>query len=282
MSVDSPTRWHASRLVMRAPSAARTPSRHGRRRVRASIRTPLSCSRARAESVWSASFLSSPSGRRPRPAAARSTNAPRRDLLLYYLLIPLVPHYSALRIFNYISFRAAGAAVTAILLSFIVGPLILKRLDNAAELQVVREGTPDSHAAKANDADDGRLDLSLLARSSSTLLWARSLQPLRRSSALFVTLWMGVHRPARRYLKLKQKRRGEKNEGLVERYKLVGQVTSASRSAGISGSTRCRRTCPARRRRCRSSSTTCSSLAGFARSVRVCSRRSFSPARATP
>jgi len=69
--------------------------------------------------------------------------------LLYYLSVWLVPHYGALRIFNYITFRAAGAAVTAILLSFIVGPLILKRLDNAANYQVVREGTPDSHAAKS-------------------------------------------------------------------------------------------------------------------------------------
>ena len=52
--------------------------------------------------------------------------------MLYYLSVWLVPHFGALRIFNYITFRAAGAAVTAILLSFIVGPLILKRLDNAA------------------------------------------------------------------------------------------------------------------------------------------------------
>ena len=69
--------------------------------------------------------------------------------MLYYLSVWLVPHLGALRIFNYITFRAAGAAVTAILLSFIVGPLILRRLDNAANYQVVREGTPDSHAAKS-------------------------------------------------------------------------------------------------------------------------------------
>ena len=60
----------------------------------------------------------------------------------------MIPRFHALNVFNYITFRAAAAAVTAILLSFIVGPLILKRLNTAANYQVVREGTPDSHALK--------------------------------------------------------------------------------------------------------------------------------------
>jgi phospho-N-acetylmuramoyl-pentapeptide-transferase len=89
--------------------------------------------------------------------------------LLYYLLIPLVPRFHALNIFNYITFRAAGAAVTAILLGFIVGPLILKRLDNAANYQVVREGTPDSHAAKSKTPTMGGL-IFLFSALGATLL----------------------------------------------------------------------------------------------------------------
>ena len=42
--------------------------------------------------------------------------------------------------------------------------------------------------------------------------------------AIFVTLWMGVIGLLDDYLKLQQKRRGEKNRGFVERYKLAGQV----------------------------------------------------------
>ena len=42
--------------------------------------------------------------------------------------------------------------------------------------------------------------------------------------AIFVTLWMGVIGLLDDYLKLQQKKRGEKNRGLVERYKLIGQV----------------------------------------------------------
>jgi phospho-N-acetylmuramoyl-pentapeptide-transferase len=143
--------------------------------------------------------------------------------LLYYLLIPLVPRFHALNIFNYITFRAAGAAVTAILLGFIVGPLILKRLDNAANYQVVREGTPDSHAAKSKTPTMGGL-IFLFSALGATLLWARIFSHCVML-ALIVTIWMGGIGLIDDLLKLKQKRLGLKNEGLVERYKLIGQVS---------------------------------------------------------
>jgi phospho-N-acetylmuramoyl-pentapeptide-transferase len=144
--------------------------------------------------------------------------------LLYYLLIPLVPHYGALRIFNYITFRAAGAVVTAILLSFLVGPAILRRLDNAANYQVVREGTPDSHAAKSRTPTMGGL-IFLFSAIGATLLWARVFSHYV-VLALIVTVWMGGIGFVDDRLKLRQKRLGLKNEGLVERYKLAGQVST--------------------------------------------------------
>ena len=142
--------------------------------------------------------------------------------MLYYLFIPLVPRYHALNIFTYITFRAAGAAVTAILLSFIVGPLILRRLDVASNYQVVREGTPDSHAAKATTPTMGGL-IFLFSALVATVLWARLFSHYVLL-ALAVTAWMGVIGFLDDWLKLKQKRLGQKNEGLVERYKLLGQV----------------------------------------------------------
>jgi phospho-N-acetylmuramoyl-pentapeptide-transferase len=142
--------------------------------------------------------------------------------LLYYLLIPLVKQYHALNIFNYITFRAAGAAVTAALLSFIVGPLILKWLDRASNYQVVREGTPDSHAAKGKTPTMGGL-IFLFSALVATLLWARLFSHYVLL-AVIVTAWMGAIGLLDDLLKLKQKRLGLKNEGLVERYKLVGQV----------------------------------------------------------
>jgi phospho-N-acetylmuramoyl-pentapeptide-transferase len=143
--------------------------------------------------------------------------------LLYYLFIPLVPRFHALNVFNYITFRAAGAAVTAILLSFFVGPVILRRLNAAANFQVVREGTPDSHAAKAKTPTMGGL-IFLFSALVATILWARLFSHYV-VLALVVTAWMGAIGLLDDLLKLKQKRLGLKNEGLVERYKLIGQVT---------------------------------------------------------
>jgi phospho-N-acetylmuramoyl-pentapeptide-transferase len=143
--------------------------------------------------------------------------------LLYYLFIPLVPRFHALNVFNYITFRAAGAAVTAILLSFFVGPIILRRLNAAANYQVVREGTPDSHAAKAKTPTMGGL-IFLFSALIATILWARLFSHYV-ILALIVTAWMGAIGLLDDLLKLKQKRLGLKNEGLVERYKLIGQVS---------------------------------------------------------
>ena len=143
--------------------------------------------------------------------------------MLYYLLVPLVKQYHLLNIFTYITFRAAGAAVTAIVLSFLVGPIILARLDNAANYQVVREGTPDAHALKTKTPTMGGL-IFLFSALVSTLLWARVFSHYVML-ALLVTAGMGFIGFLDDYLKLKQRRLGQKNEGLVERYKLIGQVT---------------------------------------------------------
>jgi phospho-N-acetylmuramoyl-pentapeptide-transferase len=87
----------------------------------------------------------------------------------------------------------------------------------------VRAGTPDTHAGKGKTPTMGGL-IILSAVTASTLLW------MQFSSkyvwlALAVTLLMGAIGFLDDYLKLKQKREGKENRGLVERYKLAGQVT---------------------------------------------------------
>jgi len=143
--------------------------------------------------------------------------------VLYHLLTPLTEYWGALRLFNYITFRAAGAVVTAIVLAFLVGPPIIRRLRGMQIHQVVREGTPDSHQEKGTTPTMGGL-IILLAVIIPTLLWAR-LTNRYVWLALFVTAWMGGIGFLDDYLKLKQRREGKKNEGLVERYKLIGQLT---------------------------------------------------------
>ena len=146
--------------------------------------------------------------------------------MLYYFLVPLAKQYRVLNVFAYISFRAVGAAVTALLLSFIVGPIILRALKNQSVNQVVREGTPESHAGKGKTPTMGGL-IILNSAIISVILWGRfSLSHPYLLIAIFVTLWMGVIGLLDDTLKLAQKRRGEKNRGLVERYKLAGQITA--------------------------------------------------------
>jgi phospho-N-acetylmuramoyl-pentapeptide-transferase len=143
--------------------------------------------------------------------------------VLYHLLTPLTKYWSVFNVFTYITFRSAGAAVTALLVAFLVGPPVLRRLRALKIRQVVRAGTPDSHQEKCETPTMGGI-IILIAAIVPTLLWAKLTRPYVWI-ALFVTAWMGAIGFLDDYLKLKQKREGRKNEGLVERYKLIGQLS---------------------------------------------------------
>jgi len=143
--------------------------------------------------------------------------------LLHFLLSRFIDEVPTFRLINYISFRAAAAAVTALLMSFIVGPAIVRRLRAMRVRQVIREGTPDSHQSKATTPTMGGL-IILACSIVPTLLWMR-LDNRYVLLAMLVTVWMGGIGFLDDYLKLKQRREGKKNEGLVERYKLAGQVS---------------------------------------------------------
>jgi phospho-N-acetylmuramoyl-pentapeptide-transferase len=143
--------------------------------------------------------------------------------VLYFLLQPFARDVRVFNLLNYITFRSAAAFVSALLLTFVFGPIIIRRLRAMAVHQVVRAGTPDSHAGKGTTPTMGGL-IILAATFVPVLLWAR-LSNRYVLLAMAVTAWMGMIGFLDDYLKLKQKREGKKNEGLVERYKLAGQIT---------------------------------------------------------
>lgn len=145
--------------------------------------------------------------------------------MLNYLLVPFtdLPNFGWLRLFQYITFRSAGAAVTALLITFVVGPIIIRRLKRMRLHQVIREGTPDAHQQKGRTPTMGGL-IIVGATLISTLLWAR-LDNKYVLLAMISMLWMGAIGFLDDYIKLKQKLAGRKNTGLVEGYKLAGQVT---------------------------------------------------------
>jgi phospho-N-acetylmuramoyl-pentapeptide-transferase len=143
--------------------------------------------------------------------------------VLYSLFQPFARDVRVFNLLNYITFRSAAAFVSALLLTFVFGPVIIRRLRAMAVHQVVREGTPDTHAGKGTTPTMGGL-IILAATFVPVLLWAR-LSNRYVLLAVAVTAWMGMIGFLDDYLKLRQKRAGQKNEGLVERYKLAGQIT---------------------------------------------------------
>src|SRR5881396_2554831 len=139
--------------------------------------------------------------------------------MLYHLLAPLARQHILFNLFNYITFRAAGATVTALLLAFIVGPWIIGKLREHRIGQIVRAEGPTSHHGKRGTPTMGGL-IIILATVVPTLLWAR-LDSRYVLVAVAATLWMGLIGFLDDYLKIV---RGQ-SQGLVARWKLVGQVS---------------------------------------------------------
>ena len=147
-------------------------------------------------------------------------------MLFYLYTSGFLPDWSALRVVTFISFRMMGAAATALILSFVLGPVIIRRLRGQKMHQVVREGTPDSHAGKGSTPTMGGL-IILGSTLLSLALWGQFSQSRPYLwIAIFATVWMGAIGVLDDTLKIKQKRDGVKNSGLVERYKLLGQLTA--------------------------------------------------------
>jgi phospho-N-acetylmuramoyl-pentapeptide-transferase len=85
-------------------------------------------------------------------------------------LYPLRQYFSFLNIFQYITFRAAYAAITALLIAFLFGPWVIARLRAIKTGWIPREDTPTTHRAKAGTPTMGGV-LIILSVGISTLLW---------------------------------------------------------------------------------------------------------------
>ena len=88
--------------------------------------------------------------------------------MLYHLLAPLAKQHILFNLFNYLTFRAAGATVTALLLAFLGGPAIIRRLRERNVGQVIRAEGPASHQTKRGTPTMGGL-IILLATVVPTL-----------------------------------------------------------------------------------------------------------------
>jgi phospho-N-acetylmuramoyl-pentapeptide-transferase len=146
--------------------------------------------------------------------------------VLYHLLVPLADSNIAFNVFRYVTFRAAGAVVTAFLVACWFGPSIIGRLRMLKVGQVVRTEGPQTHLGKSGTPTMGGV-IIVLSTVIPTLLWAR-LDTLNTWAVLITLCWLGGLGFMDDDLKITRK----KTEGLKGRYKLVGQ-TAAGLLLGI-------------------------------------------------
>ena len=139
--------------------------------------------------------------------------------MLYALLFPLADQIGVFNVIRYITFRTGGAVMTALLVSFLIGPGLIRWLKKKQrEGQPIRLDGPESHLLTKKGTPTMGGVLILLALTTATLLWA-DLSNGYVWVVLLVTLGYGLIGFADDYLKLTKRSSG----GLPGRLKLLGQ-----------------------------------------------------------
>lgn len=96
--------------------------------------------------------------------------------MLYYLFYELRDVVAGMNVFRYITFRTAFAALTALLISFVLGPWLIERMKYIKLGQFIREEGPKSHQTKAGTPTMGGILINV-AILIPTVLWADILNP---------------------------------------------------------------------------------------------------------
>src|ERR687891_423042 len=92
--------------------------------------------------------------------------------MLYLFLVPLAKEHIVFNVFRYVTFRSFMALITALVISLVVGPWLIRRLRRMQHgAETIREDTPERHRGKQGTPTMGGLVI-LAALLLSTLLWA--------------------------------------------------------------------------------------------------------------
>jgi phospho-N-acetylmuramoyl-pentapeptide-transferase len=141
--------------------------------------------------------------------------------MFYHLLYPLRDTIGAFNVFQYITFRTAMATLTALLVSLLLGPGMIRRLRQFQIGQEIREEGPSSHQSKKGTPTMGGL-LIITAVVLPTLLWANLRNPFVWIPIAAILLF-GAIGFADDYLKVARRR----NLGLRARSKFALQALVA-------------------------------------------------------
>src|SRR5512140_2703471 len=149
--------------------------------------------------------------------------------MLYFLFdwIERLYHPPGFGVIRYITFRAAAAAVTALIIAFWLGPKIIRKLREYQIGEAAKLEAPKTHLAKAGTPTMGGL-IVLLSVLIPALLWT-DLKNGYIVLILFVTVTLGAVGFLDDYLKVVRK----KPKGLIGKYKIAGQVFAGVVVGGV-------------------------------------------------
>jgi len=139
--------------------------------------------------------------------------------MLYWLFYQkLFPFIRPLRVFRFLTFRTAFAGITALVIALVLGPWLIRRLQQFQIGQYIREEGPKSHQKKAGTPTMGGLLINI-AVLVPTLLWADLSNPFIWI-AIFSIVAFGFIGFLDDYAKVRKQR----NLGLTSRQKLAAQA----------------------------------------------------------
>jgi len=141
--------------------------------------------------------------------------------MLYHLLYPLSTSIKLFNVFRYLTFRTIYAMITALLVCFVIGPWIIRKLEKLQARQVIRTDGPESHLKKAGTPTMGGV-MILAGIIIPTLLWA-DLTNSYIWLALFITAGYGIIGFVDDYKKVVEKN----PKGLSPRQKMFWQALLA-------------------------------------------------------
>jgi phospho-N-acetylmuramoyl-pentapeptide-transferase len=134
-------------------------------------------------------------------------------------LYPLVKYFTPLNVFQYLTFRGAYAALTALLICFLFGPKVINALRKLKIGQSIRDDGPQTHLKKGGTPTMGGV-LILIAVIVAVLLWQdlHSFKVWLAVGAFFGFALIGF---VDDYLKVTR----HNSEGISAKTKLIGQFT---------------------------------------------------------
>ena len=143
--------------------------------------------------------------------------------MFYNLLVPFAEQISAFNLFRYITFRTGGAVITALIISFLIGPAIIKWFKYIQnEGQPIRNDGPRNHLTRKQGTPTMGGLLILVAVILSTLLWA-DLTNRYVWVVIVITLGFGAVGAADDFLKL----RWRSSHGIPGKVKLIVEIVIA-------------------------------------------------------